>query len=53
MLSFTISVIALFVGYMLYSRVAERVFGPDDRETPAIRKADKSITSSCPPGASS
>ena len=41
MLSFTISVIALFLGYMLYSRVAERVFGPDDRETPAIRKADK------------
>ena len=41
MLSFAISVVALFVGYMIYSRVAERVFGPDDRETPAIRKADK------------
>ena len=41
MLSFVLSVIALFVGYMIYSRVAERVFGPDDRETPAIRKADK------------
>jgi carbon starvation protein CstA len=41
MLSFVISVIALFVGYVLYSRVAERIFGPDDRETPAIRKADK------------
>ena len=41
MFSFIISVVALFVGYMIYSRVAERVFGPDDRETPAIRKADK------------
>ena len=39
MLSFVISVIALLVGYVLYSRVAERIFGPDDRETPAIRKA--------------
>ena len=41
MLSFAISVVALLMGYMLYSRVAERIFGPDDRETPAIRKADK------------
>ena len=41
MLSFTLSVIALFFGYMIYGRVAERIFGPDDRETPALRKADK------------
>ena len=41
MLSFILSVIALIIGYMVYGRVAERVFGPDDRETPAIRKADK------------
>ena len=41
MLSFLISVVALIVGYMVYGRVAERVFGPDNRETPAIRKADK------------
>lgn len=41
MISFTLSIIALFVGYMIYGRVAERVFGPDNRETPAIRKADK------------
>ena len=41
MLSFAISVIALFIGYILYSRVAQRIFGPDDRLTPAIRKADK------------
>ena len=41
MLSFILSVIALIIGYMIYGRVAERVFGPDDRLTPAIRKADK------------
>ena len=40
MLSFLISLLALVVGYMIYGRVVERVFGPDDRETPAIRKAD-------------
>ncbi len=41
MLSFVLSVIALFVGYMIYGRITERIFAPDDRETPAIRKADK------------
>lgn len=41
MISFIISVLALFLGYAFYGRIAERVFGPDDRETPAIRKADK------------
>ncbi len=41
MISFLLSIVALLVGYMVYGRVAERVFGPDDRETPAIRKADK------------
>ncbi|MBP5770530.1 MAG: carbon starvation protein A [Bacteroidaceae bacterium] len=41
MLSFTLSIVALFLGYMIYGRFAEHVFGPDDRETPAIRKADK------------
>ncbi len=40
MITFALSVVALFVGYLLYGRVAERVFGPDDRPTPAIRKAD-------------
>lgn len=41
MITFLISLVALFIGYQLYSRVAERIFGPDDRETPAIRRADK------------
>ena len=40
MVSFLISLVALIVGYMVYGRIVERVFSPDDRETPAIRKAD-------------
>ena len=40
MISFILSLVALVVGYMVYSRVAERVFGPDDRVTPAISHAD-------------
>ena len=40
MITFLISLAALVVGYMLYGRVVERVFGPDDRPTPALRKAD-------------
>ena len=40
MITFLISLAALILGYMLYGRVVERVFGPDDRETPAVKKAD-------------
>ena len=40
MISFLISLVALVLGYMIYGRVVERVFGPDDRQTAAIRKAD-------------
>ena len=40
MISFLISLVALVVGYMVYGRVVERVFGPDDRPTPALSKAD-------------
>ena len=40
MISFTLSLIALVLGYLLYSRFVERVFGPDDRVTPAVAKAD-------------
>jgi len=40
MITFALSVVALFVGYLIYGRVAERIFGPDDRLTPALRKAD-------------
>ena len=40
MISFTLSLMALLLGYLLYGRFVERVFGPDDRVTPAVAKAD-------------
>ena len=40
MISFLISLAALVLGYLLYGRFVERVFGPDDRPTPAISKRD-------------
>ncbi len=40
MITFIISVLALIVGYLVYGRLVERIFGPDDRVTPAVAKAD-------------
>ena len=40
MISFTLSFLALILGYFLYGRFVEKVFGPDNRKTPAIAKAD-------------
>ena len=40
MISFVVSLVALVLGYLLYGRFVERVFGPDDRPTPAVAKAD-------------
>lgn len=40
MATFTISLLALVVGYVLYGRFVERVFAPDGRVTPAVDKAD-------------
>ncbi len=41
MVSFFISVLALVLGFLLYGRFVERVFGPDPaRPTPAVTKAD-------------
>ena len=40
MVTFTLSLLALLAGYLLYGRFVERVFGPDDRVTPAVAKAD-------------
>ena len=40
MISFLLSLVALVVGYLVYGRFVERVFGPDDRVTPAVAKAD-------------
>lgn len=40
MISFTLSLLALVVGYLLYGRFIEHIFAPDDRPTPAAAKAD-------------
>ena len=41
MISLIISLVALLLGYFLYGRFVERVFGPDpSRPTPAVTKAD-------------
>ena len=36
MISLLISFGVLIVGYAVYGRVVEKVFSPDDRETPAV-----------------
>ncbi|MBR5640295.1 MAG: carbon starvation protein A [Muribaculaceae bacterium] len=40
MISFLISIAALVLGYLIYGRVIERIFGPDDRKTPALAHPD-------------
>ena len=49
MVSFTLSLIALVFGYLLYGRFVERVFAPDDRVTPAvaINKAPNIVSMIC------
>lgn len=41
MISFVISLVALILGYLLYGRVVERIFAPDNRPTPAVAQADE------------
>ena len=40
MITFSLSFIALILGYVLYGKFVSRMFGPDDRVTPAVAKAD-------------
>ena len=40
MVTFTISLIVLIVGYLIYGSYVNRIFGPDNRKTPALTKAD-------------
>ena len=40
MITFLIALLALFVGYTVYGRFVERMFAPDDRQTPAQVSAD-------------
>ena len=40
MATFVLGLVILFVGAAVYGRFCEKVFGPDDRETPAYSKQD-------------
>ncbi len=40
MITFTISLVLLVIGYLIYGKVIEKIFGPDDRPTPAKSIAD-------------
>ena len=40
MISFILSLIILVLGYIIYGRFVEKTFGPDNRITPAVSKAD-------------
>ena len=40
MTTFIIGILILFFGYIFYSRFVEKIFSPDDRETPASSQAD-------------
>jgi len=40
MITFSLSFVALILGYLLYGRFVSSMFGPDDRVTPAVAKAD-------------
>ena len=36
MISLFISFAVLIVGFIIYGRVTEKIFAPDDRQTPAV-----------------
>ena len=40
MITFTIALLLLIGGYVVYGAYVNRVFGPDDRKTPALTMAD-------------
>lgn len=40
MVSFISAIAVLIIGYLIYGRVVEKIFSPDDRETPAITMED-------------
>lgn len=40
MITFTFALLLLIVGYMIYGAYVNKVFGPDDRVTPAVSMAD-------------
>lgn len=40
MITFTFALVLLIVGYLVYGAYVNKVFGPDDRKTPAVAMAD-------------
>ena len=40
MITFTIALLLLIGGYVVYGAYVNRIFGPDDRKTPAVTMAD-------------
>ena len=40
MISLLISIVVLIGGFFVYGRITEQVFGPDDRQTPAVMLQD-------------
>lgn len=40
MITFVLALIALIMGYFVYGKFVEKVFMPDDRQTPAVAKGD-------------
>ena len=40
MISFFLSLVVLVAGYLVYGRLTDRIFGPDDRRTPAVAVND-------------
>ena len=40
MISFLVSLVVLLIGFFTYGHITEKVFGPDDRKTPAVEIND-------------
>ena len=40
MISFIVCLAVLIGGYFVYGRIVEKIYGPDDRQTPAVRIND-------------
>ena len=40
MTSFLVALVALVIGYAVYGKIVDSVFGPTDRPTPAVRLND-------------
>ena len=50
MISFLLCLALLIGGYFIYGSLVDRTFGPDDRETPAVKINDGVDYMVCPSG---